>query len=238
MPYDDSHPLPEWYRQSGARRANKPADKDGEVWQPDFADPLYMRYWGGLVTAAGARYDVVHPCAYRFGDWVDLDVLQPWDKSLLQNFPDLNPTLEAFVPRVVAFFEDYSRLAAEDLRAIEVDQRARYEALTAKGPKVVSISPADGATDVDAAIVNAITISFDRPMRDRNFALFPVPNAALPTLKGPPRFDANGSTVTLPCELKPGMTYGLQFNSPEHMAFVDTEGHPLAPFVYRFTTRK
>ncbi len=51
---------------------------------------------GYAKVAAGARYDVVHPCAYRFGDWVDLGVLQPWDTSLLQNFSDLNPTLEAF----------------------------------------------------------------------------------------------------------------------------------------------
>ena len=57
MPYDPKHPLPEWYQKSGARRANKPSDKDGDIWQPDFSDPLYLKYWGELVAAAGARYD-------------------------------------------------------------------------------------------------------------------------------------------------------------------------------------
>lgn len=57
MPYDENHPLPEWYRNSGARRANKPTDRDGKIWQPDFSDPLYLKYWGDLVTAAGNRYD-------------------------------------------------------------------------------------------------------------------------------------------------------------------------------------
>ena len=57
MPYDEGHPLPEWYRNSGARRTNKPTDKDGNTWQPDFSDPLYLKYWGELVTAAGKRYD-------------------------------------------------------------------------------------------------------------------------------------------------------------------------------------
>lgn len=57
MPYDERDPLPEWYRNSGARRANKPTDKDGKIWQPDFSDPLYLKYWGDLVAAAGARYD-------------------------------------------------------------------------------------------------------------------------------------------------------------------------------------
>jgi hypothetical protein len=57
MPYDQDHPLPAWYQASGARRANKRGDKDGKVWEPDFADPLYLKHWGALVAAAGARYD-------------------------------------------------------------------------------------------------------------------------------------------------------------------------------------
>lgn len=57
MPYDDKRPLPEWYIKSGARRANKPADPDGSIWQPDFSDPLYYRYWGDFVRAFGGRYD-------------------------------------------------------------------------------------------------------------------------------------------------------------------------------------
>jgi hypothetical protein len=57
MPYDDRHPLPEWYRNSGARRANKPTDKDGAIWSPDADDPLYFKYFSALVRGAGARYD-------------------------------------------------------------------------------------------------------------------------------------------------------------------------------------
>ena len=57
MPYSDHDPLPAWYRNSGARRANKAEDKDGKIWQPDFSDPLYLKYWGELVAEAGKRYD-------------------------------------------------------------------------------------------------------------------------------------------------------------------------------------
>jgi hypothetical protein len=57
MPYSDRDPLPAWYRNSGARRANRPTDKDGGIWQPDFSDPLYLKYWGQLVSEAGKRYD-------------------------------------------------------------------------------------------------------------------------------------------------------------------------------------
>ncbi len=57
MPYDNHHPLPEWYRKSGARRANKPDDKDGNIWSPDSADPNYVRAWSAIITEFGKRYD-------------------------------------------------------------------------------------------------------------------------------------------------------------------------------------
>ena len=43
--------------------------------------------------ATGASYDVVHPCGYRWQDWVDLGVMQPWDTSLIPNAASLNPKL-------------------------------------------------------------------------------------------------------------------------------------------------
>ena len=76
MPYDEKHPLPEWYRNSGARRANQPTDKDGEIWQPDFADPLYLKNWGAVVAAAGARYDG-HPDL----DSVDISSVGYWGEG-------------------------------------------------------------------------------------------------------------------------------------------------------------
>jgi len=54
MPYDKQHPLPQWYRESGAHRINAATEP---VWEPDFADPLYLKYWSDLVRAAGKRYD-------------------------------------------------------------------------------------------------------------------------------------------------------------------------------------
>ena len=76
MPYDPKHPLPDWYQNSGARRANKPADKDGKIWQPDFSDPLYLKYWGELVAAAGERYDG-HPDL----DSVDISSIGYWGEG-------------------------------------------------------------------------------------------------------------------------------------------------------------
>ncbi len=82
MPYDDKHPLPEWYRQSGARRANRPADRDGAIWQPDFSDPLYLKNWGALVSATGARYDG-HP----YLDSVDISSIGYWGEGWSDYMP-------------------------------------------------------------------------------------------------------------------------------------------------------
>ncbi|HEY7659528.1 MAG TPA: extracellular solute-binding protein [Actinomycetota bacterium] len=48
---------------------------------------------GYTEIAAGARYDVVHPCGYKYRDYVDLGVVQPWDTSLIPNFANLDPRL-------------------------------------------------------------------------------------------------------------------------------------------------
>jgi hypothetical protein len=82
MPYDEEHPLPEWFRTSGARRANKPTDKDGSIWQPDFSDPLYLKHWTALVTGAGARYDG-HP----FLDSVDISSVGYWGEGWSNYMP-------------------------------------------------------------------------------------------------------------------------------------------------------
>jgi spermidine/putrescine transport system substrate-binding protein len=45
-------------------------------------------------ASGGVTFDIVHPCAYRWGDWNSLGILQPWDTALIKNFPALNPNYE------------------------------------------------------------------------------------------------------------------------------------------------
>jgi uncharacterized protein DUF4832 len=83
MPYDPKHALPEWYRNSGARRANSNSSKDGNMWQPDFSDPLYFKYWGTLVVEAGKRYDG-HPDL----DSVDISTVGYWGEGWSDYMPE------------------------------------------------------------------------------------------------------------------------------------------------------
>src|ERR1700730_9249771 len=85
MPYTDKHALPDWYRNSGARRANKPSDKDGSIWQSDYADPLFLKYWGELVAEAGKRYD-----GNPFLDSVDISSIGYWGEGWSPYMPEFS----------------------------------------------------------------------------------------------------------------------------------------------------
>lgn len=76
MPYDQGHPMPEWYQKSGARRINKPTDADGQIWQPDADDPVYAKLWGKLVAELGARYD-----GRPWLDSVDISTVGYWGEG-------------------------------------------------------------------------------------------------------------------------------------------------------------
>jgi hypothetical protein len=82
MPYDQGHPLPAWYRNSGARRANKPEDSDGKIWSPDADDPLYLKHWGALVRTVGSRYDG-HPALNS----VDISTVGYWGEGWGPHLP-------------------------------------------------------------------------------------------------------------------------------------------------------
>jgi spermidine/putrescine transport system substrate-binding protein len=42
---------------------------------------------------AGLKADVAHPTGNYLQDWVEADLLQPWDTKLIKSFSDLNPAL-------------------------------------------------------------------------------------------------------------------------------------------------
>lgn len=109
MPYDEGNPLPEWYRNSGAKRANKAGDTDGKVWSPDSSDPLYRQAWSELVREAGRRYDG-HPAL----DSVDISTVGYWGEGWGPHLPEwavqqelLDVYFEAFprTPKLVNFDE-------------------------------------------------------------------------------------------------------------------------------------
>ena len=103
---------------------------------------------------------------------------------------------------------------------------------SANAPKIVSVTPADGAKDVDPNL-GEIIVCFDRPMQGR----VSLTGDGWPTLVGAPEFDSTMTNLTIRVALKPETEYTLGFNSRSHKKFASTDGIPLTPCVYTFRTK-
>jgi hypothetical protein len=136
------------------------------------------------------------------------------------------PTFAAFLPRIAAWTDSVGPHAAALVAAYE-----------ARRPRVVSITPADGAVDVDPA-TTTFTVRFDRRMR-RSYSinLGPGGRATFPDITGA-AWDSTGTVFTLSVELQPGRSYEFRLNRSGGGGFVSEEGVALAERVVRFGTRE
>ncbi len=100
----------------------------------------------------------------------------------------------------------------------------------------MSLVPANGAQDVDPDL-KAIVVTFDRPMRDKSWAVVTFNKDQFPKISGPLSYDATRKVFTAPVELQPGKEYLFGLNAERFMGFCSAEGIPLAPVVVRFKTR-
>jgi len=104
-------------------------------------------------------------------------------------------------------------------------------------PVVVKIDPTNGATDVYAATVKELRVTFDIDMNTAGYSwtgggeMFPkIPANSTPTW-------IDKRTCILPVELEPGKTYRFGINSPSFQNFKSEAGVPVVPVVYTFSTK-
>jgi len=57
MPHNETSTVPEWYRAGAGAGKVAQAFVKGGNWMPDYDDPAYLECFGGLVRAAGERFD-------------------------------------------------------------------------------------------------------------------------------------------------------------------------------------
>jgi hypothetical protein len=136
---------------------------------------------------------------------------------------DKYPTLAAFAPRLVTFFNDQADKAAQTPQS-------------PAAPRVVSVTPADGATGVDPQLAE-IRVVFDRPMKDRAWSLVGG-GPAMPEVLGAPAYDAARTTWTVRVRLQPEHRYQFMLNSDRFRAFQSEDGVSLEPVTVRFQTGK
>ena len=147
---------------------------------------------------------------------------------------DTYPDLAAFMPRVVEFMDDWAATAEQRVEAITGPWEEEKRALAAKAPKIVSLTPAEGATAVDPGL-KEIVVVFDRPMKDRSWSVVRA-GGLFPDFTGA-AYDEGRTVLRLQVRLKPGQTYRFGLNDSQHMSFMDEQGNRLVPTVVEFSTR-
>lgn len=131
---------------------------------------------------------------------------------------DRYPTLEALMPRVVDFFSRYAAGLKDQER-----------------PKVMSMVPANGATDVDPDLT-AIKITFSEPMVDKNWSVVGG-GPDFPEITDDISYDKDRRVLTIPVKLKPSWTYRFWLNKGRFDSFRSERGVPLSSVSVEFKTR-
>jgi hypothetical protein len=137
---------------------------------------------------------------------------------------DKYPTLDAFMPEVVAFFDKY---------ADEFDKK--HKATDQKQPKVVSMTPKNGSKEVDSDL-RELRFVFDRPMTDQSWSIVGG-GPQFPELVGKPSYDKARKVLTVGVKLKPGTKYRFWLNSPRFHGFKSEDGVPLESVDVNFSTK-
>jgi hypothetical protein len=105
----------------------------------------------------------------------------------------------------------------------------------ANKPKIISMQPANGATEVDPTL-KEIRVTFNIPMRG-SFS-WTGGGPQFPGAAGKrPYWTDDKKTCVLPVDLKPNSSYSLGLNSPSHKNFQSSAGIPLDPVPYKFKTK-
>ncbi len=132
------------------------------------------------------------------------------------------PTLDAFSPRIVEFFNEYAQ-----------EFEAEHEELPP--PQVLSIVPKNGDQNVDPAL-GEIQVVFDRPMQTDKWSMCSFDSDSTPEVIGKPSYDKNSTAWTVKVKLQPDHEYRFSLNSKWFTGFRSEEGGLLEPLEVKFKT--
>jgi hypothetical protein len=142
-----------------------------------------------------AHHEIETQCALSFIWMPELAALQ----AEYEQQRDQSANLTAFFPRVITFFNTYAKGIDKKL--------ADY---TATRHKLISMTPANGATDVDPGL-DRLTFVFDRPMKPGSYSFMGI-GSTFPKVTSAPTLDEVGTTLSLAVKMEPGQSYGFSLN--------------------------
>ncbi|MBL9121234.1 MAG: DUF4932 domain-containing protein [Phycisphaerae bacterium] len=135
---------------------------------------------------------------------------------------DRYPTLDAFLPEIVAVLDAKAESMVTEAAAAEKN-----------APKLLGITPPNGAKDV-AKDLTTMVLRFDRPMSTKSWS-FVGSKDDVPEMVGAPAWSADATTLTATVKLVPGRTYHFWLNSERFNGFRAANGAPLSSVEVTFT---
>lgn len=109
------------------------------------------------------------------------------------------------------------------------------EASATQPPRVVSLEPSNGATDVSPGVIEA-AVTFDQPMGGGMSMTTRGGPDKFPEITGKPAWSADKKTITATMRLEPNREYVIGLNSSNHSNFKNERGLTLEPVIWKFTT--
>lgn len=136
---------------------------------------------------------------------------------------DQYPTLDAFFPKIAAFFNEYNQ---------------KMEKAQVGVPRVVKTIPAADQKDVDPAL-RELAVVFDRDMKQgpHSWSWTGDGKRFPKQTKGNKPVWRDARTCTLAVELEPGRSYFFGINGGDFTNFRALDGTPAEPVAVSFTTR-
>lgn len=104
-------------------------------------------------------------------------------------------------------------------------------------PVVVKTVPQAGDTEVDAAKVTEIRVTFSKDMKDGGWSWTQISAATFPKPAGKIRYEKDKRTCVMPVKLEPGKTYVVWLNPVKFQGFRDADGRPAGAYQLVFQTK-
>jgi hypothetical protein len=145
-------------------------------------------------------------------------------------------SLDDFFPKVIKFFNDYSKVIKEKASEIDKEKENKIQGMKEKGPKIISTTPTDGDMNVDPA-TQYFTANFDRELSPSTYS-FCLGTKAYPSVEGNPVFENGNKTVKLKVKLKPNTEYEIWLNKDENLGLKGKDNIPLYPVLIKFKTKQ
>jgi tetratricopeptide (TPR) repeat protein len=214
-----------------AREKEREGDLDGAI---EIYQQITANTEANQRHTAQAHYRI-GVCHLRKGD---RDSAKQQFERLVKEFPRRLSAVSNARRELRKIWQQERREQRELIRSDRTDQGQNKDKVTLpKGPPaVVRTTPDNLAEDVSPDLPT-ISVTFDRPMTDKNWSWTRFDQETFPKMIRQPRYDKEKKTCTVRVSLQPATAYLVGINSGTDHKFKSSSGETAKPYALVFATK-